>query len=106
MARGESVRDHVLLRQALALTKLANTSAQGAKESGVIHAQFLVVHEQKHHEQNSCVTRHRIRVIALKTGGFRFSRSVAGYLRNLSFRIGSGATSKKLRREPPWHTET
>jgi hypothetical protein len=42
------------LRKSLPLANLANTSAQSAKESGLIHAQFLTTNEQKHHEQNSC----------------------------------------------------
>jgi len=54
VASGKSVRNHIFLRKSLPLANLANTSAQSAKESGLIHAQFLTTNEQKHHEQNSC----------------------------------------------------
>jgi hypothetical protein len=54
MPSGESVRDHVFWRESSTFANLVNAFAQSAKEGGVIHAQFLAIHEQKRHEQNSC----------------------------------------------------
>lgn len=56
MASGESKSNHILLAVAASLAEFLDPLAKGFEESGVIyHAGLLLLPDQKHHEQISCL---------------------------------------------------